>query len=151
MAVEYRLTLAGNIPADQVAECAIPDPAERPRPTDFDGVLSVRLYDRYGFALSVVSGRDGYYEAQDDAARWQWELETYVDLDFRMDKEDPTTTGTLNMVTVVARVLQCRDEDAALTLNDDLLLLTRVGGVIRKHNRSLWWDRYGFADEAVAG
>jgi hypothetical protein len=44
MAVEYRLTLAGDISVDQVAECAVPEPAERPQSTKFGGMLSTRVW-----------------------------------------------------------------------------------------------------------
>jgi hypothetical protein len=55
------------------------------------------------------------------------------------------------MLTIVARVLEGRSEDAALLLNGDVLLLTRVGGALRKHNRAELWDHYGFANDIVPG
>ncbi len=151
MAVEYRLTLAGDIPVEQVAECAVPDPAERPQPTQFGGMLSARLYDRYGFALSVTPGRNGYYDAQDDGSRWEWELDAYVDIDFGTRADDLVDKAIPHMLTVVARVLECRREDVALVQNGSLLLVTRVDGVLRKHNRARWWDHYGFVNEILPG
>ena len=51
----------------------------------------------------------------------------------------------------MARVLEGRPEDAALLLNGDVLLLTRVDGVLRKHNRATWWDHYGFVNDVLPG
>jgi hypothetical protein len=151
MGVEYRLTLAGDIPAEQVAECAVPDPAERPQ--WWEGrLLSADLYERRGFGLSVRAGRGGYYEARDDNdAVWEWEPESYVNVTFSMGKDDRVEERTTNMLTIVARVLEGRSEDAALLLNGDVLLLTRVGGVLRKHNRATWWDHYGFVNDILPG
>lgn len=151
MAVEYRLTLAGDIPAEQVAECAVPDPAERPVPTGFGETRGARLYDRYGFSLSVTPGRNGYYDARDDdGSRWEWEINAYVDLDISVSKnDDRITEGTSNMLALVGRVLACRPEDAALVLNGDVLLLTRVDGVLRKHHRTTWWNHYSFANQVI--
>jgi hypothetical protein len=152
MGVEYRLTLAGDIPAEQVAECAVPDPAERPQPWE-GRLLAADLYEQRGFGLSVRAGRGGScYEARDDdGARWEWEPDAYVDVTFSMGKDDRVEESTTNMLTIVARVLEGRSEDAALLLNGGVLLLTRVGGVLRKHNRATWWDHYGFVNDIVPG
>ncbi|MEV5819076.1 SitI3 family protein [Micromonospora harpali] len=40
----------------------------------------------------------------------------------------------------MARILVGRVEDAALTLNGDVLMLTRVAGSIQKHNTDGWYD-----------
>jgi hypothetical protein len=150
MAVQYRLTLAGDIPAEQVAECAVVDPAERPQPTQFGGTLSARLYDQYGFALSVTPGRNGYYDAlDDDGSRWEWELDAYVDVDFRTRADDLVDKAIPHMLTMVAQVLNRRREDAALVQDGSLLLATRVDGVLRKHNRARWWDHYGFVNDIL--
>jgi hypothetical protein len=53
------------------------------------------------------------------------------------------------MLTIVARVLEGRSEDVALLINGGALLLTRVGGVLRKHNRATWWDHYGFVNDIL--
>jgi hypothetical protein len=151
MGVEYRLTLAGDIPAEQVAECAVPDPAERPQPWE-GRLLSADLYEQHGFGLSVRAGRDGYYEAEDDGgSTWEWEPDTYVDVTFSMGKDDRFEQRTANMLTMVARVLDGRSEDAALLLNGGVLLLTRVDGVLHKHNRATWWDHYGFVNDILPG
>jgi hypothetical protein len=147
MAIEYRLTMAGDIPVEQLAECAVPDLAERPAPTEAPHLLTVDLYDRCGFALIVRSGSNGYYEAEDDdGSSWEWEPDTYVNATFRMAKEEHIDKGIPNMLMVVARLLAGRTEDSALILNGDVLLLTRIDGVIRKHRRALWWDHYGIND-----
>jgi len=59
--------------------------------------------------------------------------------------------GTHNMVESVARILGSGEEDAALVLNGDVLLLTRFGGVVRKHRRAMWWDHYGYPNEIITG
>jgi hypothetical protein len=51
----------------------------------------------------------------------------------------------------VNRLLATGSEDAALTLNGELLLLIRVDGVVRKHNRARWWDHYAFANRIIPG
>ena len=151
--MEYRLTLAGDIPVDHVVECAVPDLTQWPKPTEFGGMLSADLHEPYGFELSVAPGRDGYYDAQDDdGSRWEWEPAAYVDVDFRMRADDLVDKGIPHMLTVVAaRVLDCRQEDAALVQNGSLLLATRVDGVLRKHHRSRWWDHYGFVNDILPG
>lgn len=154
MAVDYRLTLAGHIPAAEVAECAVPDVAERPRSTDSPDRLSIGLYEERGFWLSVRAGRDGYYEAEEDSGTsWEWEPDEYVNVTFSMDKNPDILVdkGTPNMLRIVGRVLECRSEDAALILNGNWLLLTRFNGVLRKHNRVRWWNHYDFANEILPG
>jgi hypothetical protein len=70
VATEYRLTLAGEAPAEQVAERLLPDPA-------------ADLYDRYGFDVVIRAGRKGYFDAESDTGLWQWEPEAYVMVNFR--------------------------------------------------------------------
>jgi hypothetical protein len=151
VSIDFRLTLAGELSVDEVADCAALSTEERPAPVaGYPGLLSADLYNPYGFALSIVAGRDGYYDAKDDdGAEWEWEPGTYVDVDFHMGKDDIAGKGIPNMLAVTARVLACRPEDAALVFNGDLLLFTRTSGVLRKHNRRRWWDFYGFADEIL--
>jgi hypothetical protein len=151
MGVEYALILAGDLPVQEVAECALSDAGERPTATMSPGHFSVGLYESHGFWLSVRSSRDAYFEADDDGSVWTWEPDTYLDITFAMGKDDQYEKRTSNMLAFVARVLDCRAEDAALVLNGDLLLLTRVNGVLRKHNRETWWDHYGFVNELIAG
>jgi hypothetical protein len=59
-----------------------------------------------------------------------------------MRADDLVDKGIPNMMAAVARVLAGRPEDAALTQNGNWLLLTRVGGTVRKH-RPTWWNHYG--------
>lgn len=150
MSVTYRLTLAGEIPVKRVAECAIPDLPERAGQPDSPDRLSVGLYEQRGFWLSVRSGRAGYYDAaDDDGERWEWKPAAYVNVTFALSKDDPTDRGTSNMIGAVARVLAGLPEDAALLLNGDVLLLTRVDGALRKHNRTTWWSHYQFANQLI--
>ncbi|ROO52696.1 hypothetical protein EDC02_7636 [Micromonospora sp. Llam0] len=145
MALEYRLTLAGDITTEQIVESAAVDPAERATPTETSELFTVDLYDQRGFVLIIRSGRNGYYEADNDGSTWEWEPDAYVNLTFRMSKEDHIGKGIPNMLATVARVLASRAEDAALILNSDVLLLTRMDGAIRKHRQS-WWHNYGVSN-----
>ncbi|MGI5211817.1 SitI3 family protein [Plantactinospora sp. CA-290183] len=149
MAIEYRLTLEGAIPLDQMAEYVMLNPTDRAVPAEMPGLLSADLRDRQSFTLIVRHGRDGYYEADDDGSDWAWELDVYVNLTFRMAKEGDAETGVRNMLEAVSRLLAGRPEDAALILNGDVLLLTRSSGVLRKHRRELWWNRYGFVNDVI--
>lgn len=140
MAIEYRLTLAGDIPLEQVAELVAPGATETSTLRG-DKMLSADLNEESGYVVDITSGRHGYYCAEDDAGSlWQWEPEAYVDVNFYMRKDTLTEKGKPQMLTAVARILASRNEDAALTLNGDLLMLTRMAGAIRKHNADGWYD-----------
>ncbi|WP_028193422.1 SitI3 family protein [Salinispora pacifica] len=147
MAVEFRLTLAGDLPLDHVADLVAAEPAEKLRPSGTNPqLLSARLYDTRGYALTVSSGRQGYFDAEaDDGARWEWEPQTYVDIDFSMRADDLVDKGIPNMMKAVARVLTARQEDAALVQNGNWLLLTRTTGELRRH-RPTWWSHYSRDD-----
>ena len=104
-------------------------------------MLNVYLNEECGYAVSIVAGSQGYYGAEDDGgAPWEWEPETYVDVDFHMRKDTLTDKGRPHMLRTVGRVLADRPEDAALVLNDNWLMLTRVDGTIRRHNEADWYD-----------
>jgi hypothetical protein len=134
------LTLAGDIPLEQVAALAAPNATETSSPAG-NRLLSADLNEERGYSVSITSGTRGYYDAEDDeGAAWEWEPDRYVDINFRMSKNDPTDMGTPNMVSAVAQVLAERPEDAALVLNGNYLLLTRVNGTLRKHNLATWYD-----------
>ncbi|GIJ30790.1 hypothetical protein Vqi01_59520 [Micromonospora qiuiae] len=147
MAVDFRLTLAGDVPLEHVAALVATDAAGRPQPTDTDPRLfSARLYDTCGYALSVYSGSNGYFDAEDDdGSRWEWEPQTYVDIDFSMRADTIIDLGIPTMVKAVARVLAGRQEDAAFVQNGNWLLLTRVAGHVRRRSPT-WWSHYGVAD-----
>jgi len=155
MAIEYRLTLAGNTPIEQVAQRALPDPAERPepveRPTGAPPLLDADLYDRYGFDLTIRAGRNGYYEVESDDGSWEWEPEDYVDVTFRMGKEFDLNQAVINMLTIIRRILDTGSEDAALILNGDVLLFTRFDGILVKHDRQAWWDHYSTTHDIIPG
>ena len=146
MAVEFRLTLAGDVPLTHVADLVATNAVERPQPNDTNPqLLSARLYDTCGYALSVNAGTNGYFDADDDGSRWEWEPQTFVDIDFSMRAEDIVDRGIPAMIKAVARVLVGRQEDAALVQDGNWLLLTRIEGQIRRHNPS-WWSHYGVTD-----
>jgi hypothetical protein len=149
VAIEYALTLAGETPVDQVASRALPEPAERP--TGAPPLLAADLYERYGFVVTVLAGRDGYVDVLADRDRWEWEPESYVSVDFRMGNEAEPEWAIVNMLRCVRRVLDTGTEDAALALNGDVLLLTRLDGVLAKHHRGSWWAAYPGADAVLPG
>lgn len=142
MAVEFRLTLAGDIPLDQVAELVAPEATEKPAPPGYPRLFSADLYERCGYAVSITAGSHGYYDAEnDDGSRWEWEPDTHVNIGFRMRADDMGDKGVPNMIATVARILTDRTEDAALVQDGNWLLLTRVAGTIRKHHTARWDDK----------
>jgi hypothetical protein len=148
MSVEYRLTLAADIHLERLIECTFPEEADRPTRLGPGHILGADLYERRGYFLSISSGRNGYYDADGNDGHWEWEPKTYSNIGFSMDA-DRIDEGTKNMLTVVARALACESDDAALTLNGNLLLLSRFDGKVCKHNRAAWWDRYDFANRII--
>ena len=149
MAVEYRLTLAGNIPLEQVAELTAPDGVEESTQPGYPRLLGADLAHTSGYSLSIYAGSNGYFDAEDDdGSQWEWEPATYVNIVFHMPKDDSLRAATPNMVAAVARVLAGRPEDAALVLNGSWLLLTRVAGTLRKH-RPAWWDNHLITINAI--
>ena len=62
MGVEYSLIIAGEVPVEEVAECAVPDLAQHATPAVSARQVSADLYESLGFWLSVRSARDGYFE-----------------------------------------------------------------------------------------
>ncbi|MDT0532335.1 SitI3 family protein [Micromonospora sp. DSM 115977] len=146
MAIEYQLTLAGDVPIERVANLAAPEATEQPTEPGRPRLFRADLDERHGYAVAVYSGSNGYYDAEDDdGSQWEWEPDQYVNLSFRMRKNQPSEAGVRNMVTAVARVLASQSEDAALMLDGNWLLLTRAGGILRKHRPS-WWEHYDVAD-----
>jgi len=140
MATEFRLILEGDIPLRHVADIAAPEarevvePGYRPR-------LSADLYEQLGYAITIVSGNNGYYDAESgNSDLWVWEPESYAKITFYIGAGDIGDLGVPNMFAAVARVLEARPEDAALIQNSNWLLLTRVNGTIRNHNLDLWYD-----------
>ena len=149
MAIEYRLTLAGNTPVEQVAERALPDLDERP--TGTPPLLAADLYQRYGFDLTIRAGQNGYFDAESDNGMWEWEPEAYVAVTFRMEKNADTDRALINMLTVVRRLLDTGPEDAVLVLNGNWLLFTRFGGALTKHRREVWWENYPVVNDVIRG
>lgn len=152
MALEYRLTLAGTVPMDEVATRAFPDPADRLTPTPSGKVLSADLDARYGVSVDIVARTAAYYSAPTEADYWEWEPGASVDLTFEMAKDaDRFDNALRHTITAIARVLISGTEDAALMLSGDRLLLTRINGVVTKHDRADWWDHYGWPNEVIPG
>ena len=149
MAIEYDLTVAGSTPINQMAERALPDLAERP--TGMPPLLSRDLDDQYGFGVTVLGGTKGYIDALSDGGSWTWEPADYTSVGFRLDKSADRKWAVINMLTVVRRVLNTGGEDAAFVLNGDVLLFTRFGGELVKHNRDKWWTNYREADDLIPG
>jgi hypothetical protein len=155
MSLEYRLTLAGTVPMDEVAARAFPDPADRPVPSPSGKTLAINLDDRYGFTVSVLVDEDGLYGAPpkggDDFEYWEWEPGAAVDLTISMTwGGDRFPAALRSAVTAIARVLASGTEDAAIMLSGDLVLLTRVNGVVTKYDRS-WWEHYPWANDLIPG
>ncbi|MGC4810431.1 SitI3 family protein [Micromonospora sp. DT228] len=63
----------------------------------------------------------------------QWEPD--VNIVFHMLKDDTSGRAVPDMVAAVDRLLASRPEDAALTLNGNWLLLTRVAGAFEGTDR----------------
>ncbi|MFG1953587.1 SitI3 family protein [Micromonospora sp. NPDC048830] len=146
MATEYRLTLAGDIPLDVLAGVVTPDGAEESATDGRPRVLSADLSDRCGYTVSIYAGSHGYFEAEDgDGSVWEWEPERYVNIGFRLGKDESSDRATREMLASVAQVLGERPEDAALILDADWLLLTRFSGTLRRHALS-WWGVHGGDD-----
>jgi hypothetical protein len=139
MAIEYRLTLAGDVPLERVAELAASEATETSTLSG-NRMLRANLNEECGYVVTIVAGSHGYYEAENDGGLWMWEPETYVDVDFRMRKDTLTDQGKPHMLRTVGRILADRTEDAALVLNDNWLMLTRVDGTVRRHNEADWYD-----------
>ncbi|WP_306215115.1 SitI3 family protein [Actinoplanes sp. RD1] len=148
MALEYKLTLAGDIPLDQVGARAFPDADERPS----GRWRSADHKERYGYDVSVLGGRNGYLELLTDDGSWEWEPEACVRLVFNLDKfaEDFRRPVT-GMLTVVRRVLDTGPEDAVLDFNGDVMLFIRRDGVLTKHRRETWWKAYPSGDQLIPG
>jgi len=149
MSIDYRLTLAGSTPINQIAERALPDPSERP--TGLPPLLSAHLYEDHGFAVDIRAGHNGYVDAESDHGLWEWEPAEYVGVAFSIDKFADPAWKVINMLTVVRRVLDSGPEDAAFVLNGDVLIFTRFDGEVVKHNREKWWSYYPAADQLIPG
>ncbi|MEV0944021.1 SitI3 family protein [Micromonospora wenchangensis] len=146
MAIEYRLTLAGDIPLEHVAELVAPEGVQESALPGYPRLLSADLRDRRGYTLSIYGGSNGYFDAEDDdGSQWEWEPATFVNIVFHLPKDAMSRTATPHMVTAVTHLLADRPEDAALTLDGNWLLLTRKAGTLHKHRPS-WWNNYGLDD-----
>jgi hypothetical protein len=148
MAIEYRLTLAGPTPVEQVAERAFPEPQDRP--TGTAPLLTVDLLDRYGFGVDILAGEQAYLDGKSDSGSWKWNPAPYVAVLFQLDEGGDRPAAVLNMLRAIRRVLDSGTEDAALDLNGNALLLVRTSQGLVKHNRE-WWTNYQDADDILPG
>lgn len=143
MGIEYRLTLAGDIPLENLAPLVAPHGFEESTLPGYPRLLTADLRDELGYTVTISAGSNGYFDAEDvDGSQWEWEPDRYVNVVFDLRKNDPSEVAVPSMVSTVGRVLASRQEDAALVLNGNWLLLTRVAGELCEHRPS-WWDTYG--------
>lgn len=141
MALEYRLTLASELPLEVVAPLVVPEATESPAVPGYPRLFSAAPPEQVGYVVSITAGTNGYYDAEiDENTQWVWEPSVYVDVDFRMSKDRPVEQVRMNVMRTVGRVLAERPEDAALVLNGNWLLLTRVDGRTVKHNLDAWYE-----------
>lgn len=149
MGIEYRLTLAGDIPLGDLAPLVAPHGVEESTQPNYPRLLSADLGEELGYTVTIYAGSNGYFDAEDDdGTQWEWEPDTYTNVVFDLRKNDPPENVIPTMVSAIGHVLASRQEDAALVLNGNWLLLTRVAGELREHRPS-WWDTYGVQNMIV--
>ncbi|MFI5915110.1 SitI3 family protein [Dactylosporangium sp. NPDC051541] len=151
VAIEYSLSVSGPTPVAQVAQRAVGDP--RVPLTPWRDVLNADLSNSHGYSISVRQIRDAYFSAAGDsesADELEWEVPIGVTVTYTLVNEPGwTVPAERNMLASVAAVLAAGAEDAALLQNGDVLLLTRVGGVVHKVRRDRWWAVVPGADEII--
>ncbi|MDP9796612.1 hypothetical protein J2S43_005124 [Catenuloplanes nepalensis] len=156
MGIEYRLTLAGDIPSEALAARAMPERADRPAgiPGGPPALLGAALYESHGFYLTIVpTDRASVAAVDDDDELRMWDIGRNSMVSFDMDKfdsDEDTARAIVAMLSTVRRVLESGTEDAALTLNGDWLLLNRIDGVVRRFNRTRWWAHHD-VDDLIEG
>ena len=132
MAVFYELVIVGTTTADEflarVYDDSLPAPVFEGHAADENA--------RLGFSLTLLEGRDGYFEDED----WEIEPARYLDVEFRVDKEADPETVHANVRRFVDRALATGDEDVALINNHFTLMLERVDGKVRRVPSSFWDD-----------
>lgn len=149
MAIEYELTLAGDIPVNRVAERAFPLLDDRP--TGTAPLLTADLDEKYGFDVSVAAGKNAYISTEGDDDMLEWEPEAFVSVTFGLDKTADRQWAVTNVLTVVRRVLNTGPEETVFRYNADLLLFTRFNGQLIKHHREPWWAQYAAANQLIPG
>ncbi|WP_434740416.1 SitI3 family protein [Micromonospora sp. SH-82] len=141
MGIEFRLILAGDISIRRVAELVAPDAVED-QTASGDLMLSSGIDDTLGYGIDILSGQRGYFDAEDDdGSVWVWEPDSFLQVDYVMRKDVIAERGVPAMLRSVSELLDRQPEDAALVLNANYLLLTRVDGVLRRHRPS-WWQHH---------
>ncbi|WP_434740414.1 SitI3 family protein [Micromonospora sp. SH-82] len=142
MGINFRLILAGDIPPSRVARVVAPHAVDA-RTTSGRPMLRSGLDDTLGYGIDILSGQRGYFDAEDeDGSVWVWEPDAYLQVDYVMRKDVIAERGVPAMLRSVSELLERQPEDAALVLNANWLLLTRVDGVLRRHRPS-WWQHHG--------
>ncbi|GGL92920.1 SitI3 family protein [Micromonospora yangpuensis] len=80
MGIAYQLTLAADVPLEQVAGL---DRTGLPR------LLSADLTVRRGYSVSILGGIDGDVDTDDDVAQGKWKPDRYVKVIFDMARNEP--------------------------------------------------------------
>jgi hypothetical protein len=149
MAVQYKLILAGDTPVNQVAERAFASADDGP--ASVAPRVAVDLKADLGFDVTIAAGRDRSFDWETDDGSWEWELDQFVRLTFRLDKAADPRWAVANVLAVVGRVLDTGPEDATFDFNGDILLFVRRDGVLTKHRRDTWWERYSAGEPCGGG
>ncbi len=106
MGIEYRLTLAGNIPLEDLASLVAPHGVEESTLPGYPRLLTADLGEEIGYTVTVSAGSSGYFDAEDDdGTQWEWEPDTYTNIIFDLRKNNPPEDVVPTMVSAVARVL----------------------------------------------
>jgi hypothetical protein len=137
MAIEYRLILEGEIPPEAMARGAFPEPSDLPAPEVAGRNTIWDLWDRFGFIMQTRISEDGDFSGESDGAVFFWRPARYTVLYFRLDKFSDFNP-TENVKTIVSRVLESGDEDAAVLQNGDIIVL-RLAGKLTKYGSGVNW------------
>ena len=136
MAVTYDLIIIGDTSAEdfvaRVYDDALPPPAFKPS----NKAQAADENERLGFWLTLLEGRDGYFQDED----WEIEPARYLDVEFRVDKDAEPKAVHANVRRFVDRALATGDEDMALINNSFSLLLERKDGEVRRVPSRFWDD-----------
>ncbi len=87
MGIEYRLTLAGDIPLENLAPLVAPHGVEESALPGYPRLLTADLREELGYTVTVSAGSSGYFDAEDDdGTQWEWEPDTYTNIIFDLRK-----------------------------------------------------------------
>jgi hypothetical protein len=110
----------GNVSDLQTQFTNYPIPEECPRQFDPANplLLSINLGQQYGFAVTVLAGRNAYIAVESDHGMWESEPQDYVMVSFRLAKDADTRWAVANMLRAVCHLvgkLQRRRHDHRMT------------------------------------